>query len=144
MSIFGRKQQPWIKNRPQAWAEERVPPPNTVCISICHSSDVQLPKGYADVLRLRFDDTDRDGQVLPHCHPATDDDVARIAVFLLKHRGKNIVVHCTAGISRSGAIIEAALLHMREYQDRGWPRDPNRRLRYRLSQALSILKGGER
>ena len=121
----------------------------TVCISITEpnraSGKARLPKGFADILRLEFQDYDT---LTPGHHgPATAvlfdaRMAARVARFIRKHRGKNILVHCAAGISRSGAIAEAIAQAFPEYEDRGWPRHPNGLVRSLMKRALGLVPLG--
>ena len=114
-----------------------------VCISITEPGRVaRLPKGFAAVLRLGFQDYDSR-------HPHPDSAVlfdarmaAQLVRFARKHRGSNIVVHCAAGISRSGAVVEALLEAFREYEDCGWPRYPNGHVKTILKRALGLVPIG--
>ncbi len=143
---------PWIANRGEAYVEQMLrAPDNTVCISITEPNrpeKARLPKGFAAILRLEFQDYDQsfaDGT--PRKHPAgavfmSKTQAARIARFARKHRGQNILVHCAAGISRSGAVVEALLEAFQEYEDRGWPRHPNNHVKTLLKRALGLVPIG--
>lgn len=39
-------------------------------------------------------------------YPPTDDDAKKIVDFIVQNAGKNIIVNCAAGISRSGAVAQ--------------------------------------
>ena len=140
---------PWIANRDESWASGYVPWPNTVCVSITdpHRVGAKLANGFVDVLRLTFHDYDAPDAL--HCvYPedvalCTKADADRIAAFARKHRGKNFLVHCAAGISRSGAVVETLLRAFPEYEDRGgrkvgWPRCPNALVVKLLRTALGL------
>ena len=95
-----------------------------------------------DVLRLEFQDYDGLRK-----HPAdavlfTVKQAAQIQRFARKHRGRNILVHCAAGISRSGAVVEALLEAFPEYEDRGWPRHPNGHVKSIMKRALGLTPLG--
>ena len=132
-------------SKPVAWRQPVNDLP-TVCISITEplreSGKARLPKGFADVLRLEFQDYDSERK---HPDSAVLFDVrmaARVSRFARKHRGKNILVHCAAGISRSGAIVEALLLAFPEYEDKGWTRYPNGLVKRLMMRALGLVPAG--
>jgi len=139
----------WIANRDESWTRAYTPGPNTVCVSITdpHRAGAKLPDGFADVLRLTFHDYDSE-DALHYLYPenvvlCTENDASRIAAFARKHRGRNFLVHCAAGISRSGAVVETLLDAFPEYEDRGgrkvgWPRSPNPLVVKHLRKALGL------
>lgn len=133
---------PWIANVGEGAAEKWVPDEHTVCISISEPGrKVRLPR-FADLIREHFQDYDSEwpeGAAL-----FTSTHAARIARFARKHRdaGKNILVHCAAGVSRSGAVAEALLAAFPEYEDKGWPRHPNGRVLSAMKRALGLVPIG--
>jgi predicted protein tyrosine phosphatase len=97
----------------QQRAEAMRPPRRTVLISITdpNRSDAALGPGWADVLRLKFDDVDSvtfPGQDR-HLQEITADQVAEIAAFVSAHASsaQRLVVHCRHGVSRSAAVARA-------------------------------------
>ncbi len=72
----------------------------------------------------------------------TRQHAAQVSRFARKHRGKNIMVHCAAGISRSGAVVEALLQAFPEYEDKGWPRHPNGHVKSLMKRALGLVPIG--
>ena len=64
---------------------------------------------HENVLNLAFDDCEHDGQPSP-TQPSgtkafTEEQAAKVINFVKKHRDKKTcIVHCMAGISRSGAV----------------------------------------
>lgn len=57
-----------------------------------------------NVLRLRFTDICEEIQDKGKTyHPINDEQADQILNFVAKHDGKNIIVHCAAGVSRSSA-----------------------------------------
>lgn len=140
---------PWIANRPEEFARRYAPGLDEVCISITEPGRAEpappLP-GFLAVLRLEFMDMDpargypeRDKR--PRVY-FTREQARQVADFATTHRGRNILVHCAAGISRSGAIVEAILQAFPEYEDRGWPRHPNKHVKILLKRALGIVPLG--
>lgn len=149
----------WIANKGEAWIEINEPPPNTVLISITEPGrKARTPKGYLDILRLEFQDYDPSPLPDPTSglhgtafRKIPDDAVlftptqaAGIVRFARKHRenGSNILVHCAAGISRSGAVAEALLQAFPDYEDAGWPRHPNGHVRSLMKRALGLVPLG--
>jgi predicted protein tyrosine phosphatase len=141
----------WIANVGEAAAEQWTDTEGVVCISISEPGrKVKLPK-FLDVIREQFQDYDKtapDG-VTPRKYPETavfmtPTQAARISRFARKHRdeGRSILVHCAAGISRSGAIAEALLQAFPEYEDRGWMRHPNGHVRSLMKRALGLVPLG--
>lgn len=107
---------PWAAHCSEEFANMFVPGVSTVAISITGIGDANISKNFKDVLRLQFDDVEKDYQGYVTMTPP---QAAKVAEFLLQHRGKNFFVHCAAGISRSGAIVESILETFPEYQDGG-------------------------
>ena len=140
---------PWLANKGEAAVELSVPEPDTVCVSITEPigeerrrEPARLPKGFVDVLRLEFQDFDGLRKHPPDAVLFTVRQAAQIQRFARKHRGRNILVHCAAGISRSGAIVEALLEAFPEYEDRGWPRHPNGHVKSIMKRALGLTPLG--
>ena len=67
-----------------------------------------------NVLNLDFDDVSNDGD---HCRALTDEQAEEIIAFILKHRGKDFLVHCKAGFSRSAAIGQVIKDFFPEYEN---------------------------
>lgn len=152
---------PWVENCSEAAMKRLAPPADTVLVSITeHGCDVEVPAGYVNVLPMRFNDMDSE-RGYPRNVPrqsaedrATVDRYVRemiqapqaseIAVFVTRHRGKNILVHCQAGISRSRAVVEAILTAFPEYEDTTPPasRFPNGRVKLMVKRALGIVPIG--
>src|SRR6186713_2632158 len=123
---------PWVANLPEeavtgedlgqrptlgTVADHCLPSLSTAVISITEPGRfAKIPAGFAAVLRLKFQDYEDtrkhpDSAVL--FHPRQAEQVAR---FLNEHRGKNILVHCAAGVSRSGAVADVVLEAFPEYE----------------------------
>jgi predicted protein tyrosine phosphatase len=112
---------PWVANRSEAWVQANQPPADAVVVSITDPGrEAAFPAGYLDVLRLQFQDCDPQAVALgPEAMPMRPNQADRIWAFARRHRGRNIVVHCAAGVSRSRAVVEALLRTFPEYEDRG-------------------------
>lgn len=62
---------------------------------------LKAPSRYNDILCLKFDDVSMSSS---NYYAISDQEADKIAEFLIKHKGKNLVVHCEAGVSRSSAV----------------------------------------
>lgn len=85
--------------------QKLTPPKDTVLISIRDIGEVVDPAitwTYEDVLKLNFEDV-----VVSHDKNSPGVlDARKIADFIQKWWGKNIIVHCEMGVSRSAAVVE--------------------------------------
>lgn len=64
-------------------------------------------KEHPNVLNLDFDDIVEDRMYKGHLFKAMSEEQAEKCVdFIEKNKGKHFEVHCTAGISRSGAVCQ--------------------------------------
>jgi predicted protein tyrosine phosphatase len=117
---------PWIANRAEAWVQANAAPEGAVVISITDPGrEAALPSGYRDVLRLQFHDCDPEAAALgPEAVPMHPEQAELIWVFARRHRGRNVVVHCGAGVSRSRAVVEALSGPSRKYE-KTWGRIPH-------------------
>jgi predicted protein tyrosine phosphatase len=70
-----------------------------------YDTDIAENKHIVDCLKLWFDDIES-GEIDPKLKVITIEDAEEIKEFIDKYKDSisNIVVHCTAGISRSGAV----------------------------------------
>lgn len=92
---------------------------------------------FKNVVQYKFWDSEEDDG-------PTHDQAIQIATQILKawHHGLNILVHCQAGLCRSGAVAEAAImLGFQEVHKRRWP---NRRLGKQLTTILHMPPMTER
>lgn len=76
--------------------------------TIC-SLPAWFSENHDNVLNLRFDDVENDGEVSPTQKESTkafsEEQAKQLYEFIKKHREKETcIVHCMAGISRSGAV----------------------------------------
>lgn len=128
----------WVRNMSEPDILAATPAPDIAVVSIADSEPprtVNVPDGYSAVLSIQFND-------VPAGQPGdmTPDQAETIAAFLLRHRFRrdNILVHCGAGISRSGAVVDVVLRAFPEYQDRGANRNPNPHVMALMEEALGL------
>ena len=89
-----------------------TPPPNSLCISIMNSSDTEsdyfpLNSEWSSRLRVTFDDINEPIQGMSEF--TYEHAVLILKVVLddqlnIKDEYDNIIIHCTAGVSRSAAV----------------------------------------
>lgn len=72
----------------------------------CGTEEVPYFKPSKNVLVLFFDDVDHDFQSGEHFIKAfTSEQAVEVLEFIQKHKEKeSCIIHCTAGVSRSGAV----------------------------------------
>lgn len=89
-------------------AEARLSDPNWAVISITESlrKHANLAEGWADILRLEFDDVDEHGQ---GAKLFTDQMARQILEYAQQAvgSGQSLLIHCHAGVSRSAAVAIA-------------------------------------
>lgn len=117
---------------------------NTILIQIMDPTS-KFPdpaKNFKNIFKFNFVDIEDDD-------PYFDDDLkefaitdqqARYIAFVLRHalnRGLNVVVHCHAGIARSGAVAKVAIDH--GFEDLGNFRQPNQLVYNKINQAWRNL-----
>lgn len=89
------------------------PKPNTVAISFASELDrqfdpklyAQLPnkyRQYEDVLVIKADDIPKP---IEDCQVFTKTDAKHVKDFVNQYHDRNIVIHCNAGVSRTGSLI---------------------------------------
>lgn len=119
------------------------PSPNTMLIQIADPCGwMPTPKySFKEVHQFRFMDVEHNDKLA--AFGITDDDAENI-VKLLQHaldNRMNVVVHCMAGICRSGAVVEVGTImgfgDCRNY------RQPNLMVKYKLMKVLGLTYGDE-
>jgi predicted protein tyrosine phosphatase len=147
---------PWIANRPEYAIRDSFPAPGCAIISITEArrdpKDLPRLPGYDSILRLTFDDFDpivhRLEGIIMGVGPAeeavtfTREHAKAIVAFVDANKDKNLIVHCAAGISRSGAVVEALLQAHPEYEDKGWARKPNGHILSWMKRELGLVPIG--
>lgn len=101
-----------------------------------HSED-----DWFDVLKIDFDDVSSEEEAGDWFFLMTPDQADIIRKFIEKHRGRDFIVHCDAGISRSVAVAA----YMRDYHkyescfyETGFEAD-----RYKNIHVYNLLRGRE-
>lgn len=132
----------WVCHTSEEFFRQYAPGENEVCICITDPwrdpESLYVPSlGYVAVLRESFHDIATPNY---QYELMTWEQAKNIAEFILQYRGKNFMVHCAAGISRSGAIAEAILEAFPEYEDAGNPalRHANPHVKTWLKRALGV------
>ena len=129
----------------QSVAEAVIPEPGWAMISIVDSGcpPAQLEPGWSRLLRLHFDDI----TVAPppgfgdRFVPFAWGDAARVVLFvsqLVRRPPPRVVVHCWAGVSRSGAVA-AYVARRLACPVTPLPEDPNRWVLARLAVVHRLL-----
>jgi predicted protein tyrosine phosphatase len=71
-------------------------------------SESYFKMDHDNVIRFQFDDVSNEMEISPtnknKCYPISEDQANRLFKFIKKHKNRSFLVHCAAGISRSGAI----------------------------------------
>lgn len=89
------------------------PKPGSAAISFASHNDAkyneklydklnQIYKQYSAVLHLAIDDIARPTE---ECHMFTQNNTSLVKDFIKLHQHDNIIIHCNAGVSRTGSII---------------------------------------
>lgn len=131
---------PWIQNIPLRWvAEGHYPDPgaNSMLIQIVDPAGTfPVPATqFAEVHQFEFLDLE-DSDDFAEEFKITDEQAAEL-VALLQHaldHGMNVIVHCVAGVCRSGAVCEVGT--MMGFDDAGAYRAPNLLVKHLMMRSL--------
>ena len=109
---------------------------NCILISITDIAhiDVEPVLSFKSVYRFKFMDVMKDS---PTVHEGITDQQATQIVAILKEaleNGQDVVVHCHAGLCRSGAVAEVGV--MMGFSDMHVVRQPNSFVKWRLMKVL--------
>lgn len=91
---------------------------------------------FKEIHNFEFLDVERDDHVIDEAMKISDADAERL-VGLLRHaldNHMNVVVHCFAGVCRSGAVCEVGV--MMGFQDTGRFRSPNLLVKHKMMKVL--------
>lgn len=129
-----------VQGRFPDWANE-----NTFLIQIqdvdysptAKFANVKKRDRFEKVYQFRFDDVDNPKEF--HC--ISEEQAKEISEILTKAKeeNKNVVVHCHAGICRSGAVVEAAVVAL-GFVDLEHPRIPNTLVKRMILEKLGIVR----
>jgi predicted protein tyrosine phosphatase len=96
------REQRLVRVLPRRAAVNRTPLAGEVCISITNPRQSQPTlEGYADILRLGFHDTDREGG---NFTAMSREHGKAVLEFAAKYKDAPLMVHCEAGASRSVGV----------------------------------------
>lgn len=130
----------WIQNISLASAikgEHMFTPGNTILIQIQDFGTWQFVKPkheFLQVYQFKFDDHE-DPNLKTNIAPDQADQIARI-LTLAYEQGVNVVVHCHAGLCRSGAVAEVGI--MMGFDEVHKNRQPNVLVKNRLRKSLGL------
>jgi predicted protein tyrosine phosphatase len=95
-----------------------VDPDKNIWISIQEPEKPHIQNSILDQipnLKIRFWDLTAPVQRIElseYFYPPTEHDAKEIVDFLLTHQGKNVVVNCKAGVSRSSAVSQFCVYYL--------------------------------
>lgn len=132
---------PWIENVAAADVPMRFhheAGPNAMLIQIMDPAPSWWPTPaheFKEVHRFEFMDVERDDKWPDEAKitPAQAEEIVRLLQHALDNR-MNVVVHCMAGLCRSGAVTEVGV--MMGFDDTGRFRSPNMMVKHSLMRAL--------
>jgi predicted protein tyrosine phosphatase len=132
---------PWIENVAAADVPMRFhhdAGPNSMLIQIMDPAPTWWPTPaheFKEVHRFEFMDVERDDKWPDEAKitPAQAEEIVRLLKHALENR-MNVVVHCMAGLCRSGAVAEVGV--MMGFEDTERFRSPNLMVKHSLMKAL--------
>ena len=132
---------PWIENVAAADVPMRFhheAGPNSMLIQIMDPAPTWWPTPaheFKEVYRFEFMDVERDDKWPDEAKitPAQAEEIVRLLKHALENR-MNVVVHCMAGLCRSGAVAEVGV--MMGFEDTERFRSPNLLVKHILMKAL--------
>jgi predicted protein tyrosine phosphatase len=132
---------PWIENVAAADVPMRFhheAGPNSMLIQIMDPAPTWWPTPaheFREVHRFEFMDVERDDKWPDEAKitPAQAEEIVRLLKHALENR-MNVVVHCMAGLCRSGAVAEVGV--MMGFEDTERFRSPNLLVKHSLMKAL--------
>jgi predicted protein tyrosine phosphatase len=132
---------PWIENVAAADVPMRFhheAGPNSMLIQIMDPAPTWWPTPaheFKEVYRFEFMDVERDDKWPDEAKitPAQAEEIVRLLKHALDNR-MNVVVHCMAGLCRSGAVTEVGV--MMGFDDTERFRSPNLMVKHSLMKAL--------
>jgi predicted protein tyrosine phosphatase len=136
---------PWIENVaahdiPKGWHHDCGP--NSMLIQIMDTCPSWWPEPkyqFAESHRFEFLDVEEDDEVLEPEMKITDDQAQQLVALLRRalDNSMNVVVHCVAGVCRSGAVVEVGV--MMGFQDTERFRQPNLLVKHKMMTAAGLI-----
>ena len=135
---------PWIQNVALSDIKKGFhinPGDNAMLIQICDPpGDFPTPKyNFKEVYQFQFLDVEKDDYVLEEemrCSQDQANELVRLLQHALTNR-MNVIVHCVAGVCRSGAVCEVGV--MLGFDDTEVFRSPNLLVKHRMMKELGWL-----
>lgn len=135
---------PWIQNISYSDVQKGFhfdPGPNCMMISIVDPASWRPTPAhkFKEIHNFEFLDIEKNDFALDEamrCSQEQADELVRLLQHALANR-MNVVVHCYAGICRSGAVCEVGV--MMGFDDTGRFRSPNLLVKHRMMKALGWL-----
>lgn len=131
---------PWIQNVSSGdvpRGNHKNPGDNAVLIQIVDPAmEFPTPKhNFKEVYQFEFLDLERDDKFAEE-FKITDEQASDLCVILAQSlaRDKNVIVHCVAGVCRSGAVCEVGV--MMGFQDTEAYRSPNLLVKHKMMKVL--------
>lgn len=114
------------------------PGPNAMLIQICDpGTEFPVPKySFREVHQFNFLDVEEKDEVLDEsmrCSQEQANQLVELLEHAMEHR-MNVIVHCHAGVCRSGAVCEVGV--MMGFRDTETFRSPNLLIKHRMMKAL--------
>ena len=130
----------WIQNISRSAIKNgthKTPDENTILIQIANPNDAfPIPKfKFSEVYKFKFWDSE-DENIEEIFSDEQADQISRIIQDAVKNR-KSVIVHCDAGICRSGAVCEAGVIF--GLHDTGSYRIPNLLVKRKLLEAFGFI-----
>lgn len=132
----------WIENISMQNAREAYhfdPGVNSMLIQITDPDTTPPAPGYAhfaQIHQFRFWDSEEDHP--ESISPEQADEIARLLIHAHDKR-MNVIVHCHAGVCRSGAVAESAIALL-GFQDVEAPRIPNLRVKQMVMERIMFYR----
>lgn len=134
---------PWIQNVSLSDIKKGFhidPGINSMLIQIV-DPDMEFPTPaymFRETHQFKFLDVEKDDEVLDEkmrCSQEQADELVRLLQHAMENR-MNVIVHCHAGVCRSGAVCEVGV--MLGFQDTEVFRSPNLLVKHRMMKALGM------
>lgn len=131
---------PWIENVSFEGIQDGhhfEPGPNAMLIQIVDPSMTfpRSKRNFREVHQFQFEDIDNDTPKGTHITDDQAKELGRLLVHALDNN-MNVIVHCVAGVYRSGAVVQVGVLL--GFQDTEKFRDPNTLVMKKLLTALDL------